>query len=897
MTDRPTEQPNSGRLSWISRLRHRYRTPIRMARFAVPFLLGIVVAWYFWGNRSPVPADEAMGEHVHTASQSDGSDTLWTCSMHPQIRATKPGKCPICGMDLIPVSKTTSSGIRAITFTPEALALMGVEVAPVERRYVTHTIPMVGKVDYDETRLAYITAWVSGRLERLFADFTGVQVRQGDHMVRIYSEELYSAQEELLQALRYRRQRTEAAQRSAQIDLVQAAREKLRLLGLSEEQIQEIESRGTPSYTLTINAPAGGIVVQKLKQEGERVQLGDRIYTIADLTRLWVHLDAYEADLPWVRYGQDVTIETEALPGEQFHGRIAFIQPVLDDRTRTVKVRVNVPNEDGKLKPQMFVHAVVRPKVAAGGRVLDPELAGKWISPMHPEIIKDQPGLCDICGMPLVRAETLGYVAAEVSEQAKPLVVPYSAALLTGTRAVVYVRLPAMHSAAEPAWQTLSTVVAEADLAKARNAFGLFAKMLSKPYDQPGTQFAIDRWNEFADRLTGLALQGERATDLEQAREVLAQMEATMERLREAFAPPDTPTFEGREIVLGPRAGDYFLVRHGLAAGELVVANGAFKVDAEIQLQAKPSMMTPEGGGGAGHAHAGHGGTSPAKKDHAGHAEPSKMELPAAFRDQLTALDALAEGVHRAIQVGDLTLIHDAFSELAAALQSISDEGLSGHPRMMWRELSMLLMNDAVEGKAIERVRDADRVYIQLSSHLRRLRQQFNLMPPSETRVVQLQVPAPFVAAWTDVLQAYARMQSALAQDDLQAARAALAQLRTAVAQLPADQLADDTKRYWDHEVTNLSSIIQQLEQTPDLEQFRTRFALLSEEMSVLVRALGAVGVSRVYQYHCPMALGGRGAIWLQVDQKVRNPYFGSTMLGCYDRVEPIELEKLEKTE
>ncbi len=192
-----------------------------------------------------------------------------------------------------------------------------------------------------------------------------------------------------------------------------SAREKLRLLGLTEEQIAQIETQEKPTDHVTIYAPLGGIVIDKLKQEGERVGLGERIYTIADLNQVWVHLDAYESDLAWVRYGQEVTLSTEAYPGTEFKGRIAFIQPVLNDRTRTVKVRVNVPNPDGKLKPDMFVHAVVRPMVASAGRVLDPSLAGKWISPMHPEIVKDEPGNCDVCGMPLVRAETLGYVAAD----------------------------------------------------------------------------------------------------------------------------------------------------------------------------------------------------------------------------------------------------------------------------------------------------------------------------------------------------------------------------------------------------------------------------------------------------------------------------------------------------
>ncbi len=153
-------------------------------------------------------------------------------------------------------------------------------------------------------------------------------------------------------------------------------------------------------------------------------------------------LDAYESDLPWLRFGQRVEFTTESYPGEIFVGQVAFIDPVLNRDTRTVKVRVNVVNDDGRLKPEMFVRATVKSQVASGGRVLDPSLAGKWISPMHPEIVKDEPGVCDICGMPLVRAETLGYVTAEPNEGAKPLVIPASAALLTGKRAIVYVQVP-----------------------------------------------------------------------------------------------------------------------------------------------------------------------------------------------------------------------------------------------------------------------------------------------------------------------------------------------------------------------------------------------------------------------------------------------------------------------
>jgi Cu(I)/Ag(I) efflux system membrane fusion protein len=303
---------------------------------------------------------------------------------------------------------------------------------------------MVGKVQYDETRVGNITAWVAGRLDRLYVDYTGISVAKGDHMVELYSPMLISAQAELLQAL----QAVKSLQAS-DITLVKesaratvdAARDKLRLLGLTREQVASIEKTGKSIDHVTIYAPLGGTVIEKEAREGMYVEAGTRIYTIADLTRVWVKFDAYESDLEWVRYGQTVAFTTVAYPGETFHGRITFIEPTLDDRTRTVKVRADVPNADGKLKPDMFVRGLVEADVAEGGRVMAPDMAGKWICPMHPSVIKDAAGSCDLCGMPLKTAESLGYVVAGAAQPAKPLVIPATAPLITGARAVVYVEV------------------------------------------------------------------------------------------------------------------------------------------------------------------------------------------------------------------------------------------------------------------------------------------------------------------------------------------------------------------------------------------------------------------------------------------------------------------------
>ncbi len=425
--------------------------------------------------------------------------------MHPQIRQPRPGKCPICAMDLIPVTEegaTDDEAPRRIALSDRARALAEIQTAPVERKFVSAEVRMVGKVEYDETRVKTITAWVPGRIDRLYVDYTGVPVRKGDHMASLYSPDLIAGQEELIQARQalqsLRTSSLATIRRSAQ-QTVEAARDKLRLWGLNTRQIAEIEQRGSPTDHVTIDAPVSGIVIDKASVVGMYVKTGTRIYTIADLSRVWVKLDAYESDLMWVRYGQHVSFETEAYPGETFEGRIAFIDPVLNPRTRSVKVRVNVPNADGRLKPGMFVRAVVRAKVAAAGKVMDPELAGKWISPRHPEIVKDAPGKCDVCGIPLVPAESLGYVSVDPEKSVPPLVIPSSAPLITGKRAVVYVKVPG----------------------------------------KPGA-------------------------------------------------------YEGTEVVLGPRAGDYYLVRRGVEQGQQVVVNGNFKLDSAVQILAKPSMMGPE---------------------------------------------------------------------------------------------------------------------------------------------------------------------------------------------------------------------------------------------------------------------------------------------------------------
>ena len=459
---------------------------------------GLLLLAFGAGRCSAPGAGPSPSEEVSSAADPAQPET-WTCPMHAPVRLSEFGPCPICGMDLVLQDGDVAEDPSRIPLTPAARELAHIETALVRREIVTRPVRMVGKVDYDETRVQTISARVAGRLDRLFVDYTGVRVEQGDHLVWLYSPDLLSAQEELLAA----RMRLSATEGEASEFLAasnrrayEAAWQKLVLWGLTEEQVAEVEERGTAADHVMLTSPASGVVIEKALDVGAYVETGTRIYRIADLDHLWVQLDAYEQDLGWLRYGQDVVLEAEALRGETFRGRLTFIDPIVDEATRTAQVRVHVDNVDGRLKPGMFVRAVVEARIGTEGALLDRDLAGKWVSPMHPEVIKDGPGPCDVCGMDLVPAEQLGLTSS--ADRGAPLVVPASAVLVTGRRAVVYV----------------------------------------------------------------------------------------------AVLDVEDPTYEGRVVTLGPRAGDQYVVRQGLAEGERVVVNGAFRLDSAMQIRAQPSMMS-----------------------------------------------------------------------------------------------------------------------------------------------------------------------------------------------------------------------------------------------------------------------------------------------------------------
>ena len=453
---------------------------------------------------------------------SHNQATTWTCSMHPQIRQPEQGKCPICAMDLIPVVEETGAeelGERQLRLSKTAMTLANVQTSLVERKHVPTAVSLFGKIAIDETRLKSITAWAPGRIEKMHVDYTGAFVNKGDPLVELYSPELFIAQQEYLNAL------TSSAAPLLNIDDI---KRKFALRGILDEQLDEIEKRGTASERMTIYAPISGVVLKRAKSEGQYAQTGSLFYDIADLSSIWIYLDAYEKDLPWITDGQKIDFSTEALPGKTFSGTVDFIEPILDPQSRTVKVRALAPNPGNLLKPGLLVSATI----SAG-------LTGKI-----------------------------------------PLVIPASAPLITGKRAVVYVAVPKKQG-----------------------------------------------------------------------------------------------VFEGREIGLGERSGDYFVVNDGLSEGDVVVTNGAFKIDSEMQLLAKKSMMSPDGGSAPmQHNHGGETMQSPASS--------SKESMSASHdshdlsRKQIEMNDSEKDHSAHQMKTGESEMDHSAPTTAPTSIEFI--ESLNG---------------------------------------------------------------------------------------------------------------------------------------------------------------------------------------------------------------------------
>jgi Cu(I)/Ag(I) efflux system membrane fusion protein len=328
-------------------------------------VIGVVMGWVLFGGSS-----NKESEHNH--SEMTETNQMWTCSMHPNIMQPEPGDCPICGMDLIP-AESSADGLAADQFklTENAIALANIQTSIVGNGQADdNAIKLSGKIVENEEANAAQVSYFSGRIESLNVSFTGEKVSKGQLLATIYSPELYAAQQELL---------TAASLKESQPALYMAVRNKLKLWKLSENQINQIETSGKVKENFPVHATVSGTVSEKLVEQGDYIKQGQPLLKIANLNTVWANFDVYENQIDLFKKGQDLIVTTNAYTNKEFKGKVDFIDPVLNTRTRTVKLRTVLNNKDEVFKPGMFVEGKIKGLTSSEKEVLSiPSSAILW---------------------------------------------------------------------------------------------------------------------------------------------------------------------------------------------------------------------------------------------------------------------------------------------------------------------------------------------------------------------------------------------------------------------------------------------------------------------------------------------------------------------------------------
>ncbi|MCC6678451.1 MAG: efflux RND transporter periplasmic adaptor subunit [Phycisphaerales bacterium] len=522
--------------------------------FAVLVIAAFAAAGGYFYAKAAAPSVSAGAPAGPSPAPADRQ--VYTCSMHPQVRLDRPGDCPICEMPLIPAASASAGagGVPSLQLSEQSLAMASVETVAIGTRPLVRELRAVGRIEYNESSLATITPRVDGYAERLFVNFTGVEIREGDHLAEVYSPELLVAEQELLITL----------QSGASGALVEMARTRLRLLGLTEEQITGLVEKKQTTDRVTLYSPISGTVIEKAIIEKAAFKAGDALYRIANLDSVWVYLEIYEYDLPWVRYGQRVRLTAEAIPGRTFEGLVTFVQPIVNEQTRTIRVPVHIGNKDHTLKPGMFVTALIDAAITSEGRAAPTGVEGKFSCPMHPQVLEDAGGACPICQMPLEKIP---------GEPGQPAAAPAHE-----------------HAAAPTATRYFCPMKCEGE----------------KTYDEPG------RCPVCKMKLKEVAAAGAAAADGPGVLAVPVSAVLDSGTRRIAYIEKARGLFEPRELTLGPRAGEYYAVLAGLSAGERVATRGNFLIDSQFQVTGHPSLFYPGGlHGDMGHRH----GTEPPSPD------------------------------------------------------------------------------------------------------------------------------------------------------------------------------------------------------------------------------------------------------------------------------------------
>ena len=313
--------------------------------------------------------------------------------MHPQVRQPSKGQCPLCGMDLIPLAKGKNELIQqnTVVLSERAKKLAKIETTRVRRRYHhASSLQLLGYIELDEASLKNITAWTAGRIDRLHVRTRGEKIRKGQIIASLYSPEILEAHQDLIIAKGKVEQMNQKQSRVIAVKALEIAKQRLQLLGIPLDEIREMEMNTKPMTQIDIRSPFRGTIMKRVATEGAYVKTGALLYTIADLSTLWIQLDAYESDLSSIELGREVSVKVEGIDDETFHGKVEFIDPILDEKLRTAKIRVEIQNNSGRLKPGMFARAGIIPSM----------------------------------------------------DKKPPLVIPATAPLFTGLRSVVFVEVP-----------------------------------------------------------------------------------------------------------------------------------------------------------------------------------------------------------------------------------------------------------------------------------------------------------------------------------------------------------------------------------------------------------------------------------------------------------------------
>ena len=348
-------------------------------RFTLLILAGVIIGWLIKPSNK-TSSENPEGNAMTTASK----EQIWTCSMHPQIRMNEPGQCPICGMDLIPLNSSGADDDNpmAISMSETAMQLANVQTIIVEKGKPVKEIRMPGKVQADERLIFSQVSHFPGRIEQLIVNFTGEEVKKGQTLALLYSPELVTAEEELLEALKVK---------EVQPELFEAAKEKLKNWKITNQQIEQVVTTKKIQDMFPVLSDVSGVVLRKRVNTGDYIMKGMPVFDIVDLSKVWILFDVYENDMEWIHEGDKVEFTVQSISGKTFSGNISFIDPVINPQSRVAKARIEFINEGMKLKPEMFVTGRIQSKLKGEkeGLVI-PKSAVMWTGERSVVYVKNQ---------------------------------------------------------------------------------------------------------------------------------------------------------------------------------------------------------------------------------------------------------------------------------------------------------------------------------------------------------------------------------------------------------------------------------------------------------------------------------------------------------------------------